>query len=98
MSKITLEMKSDRINAIISDYCTQDDLRDIEKDGQEELVDIRVFNLMETMYPDNKIIAQIKKKEPVYKLLKSKQNENRRGKSDITLFNYFGNIVLAKLT
>lgn len=91
MSKITLEMKSDRINAIISDYCTQDDLRDIEKDGQEELVDIRVFNLMETMYPDNKIIAQIKKEEPVYKLLKSKQNENRRGKSDITLFNYFGN-------
>ena len=91
MSKITLEMKSDRINAIISDYCTQDDLRDIEKDGQEELVDIRVFNLMETMYPDNKIIAQIKKEEPVYKLLKSKQNENRRGKRDITLFNYFGN-------
>ena len=74
MSKITLEMKSDRINAIISDYCTQDDLKDIEKDGQEEMVDIRVFNLMETLYPDNKIIAQIKKDEPVYKLLKSKQN------------------------
>lgn len=91
MSKLTLEMKSDRINAIISDYCTQDDLKDIERDGQEELVDIRVFNLMETMYPDNKIIAQIKKEEPVYKLLKSKKNENRRGKSDITLFNYFGN-------
>lgn len=91
MSKITLEMKSDRINAIISDYCTQDDLKDIEKDGQEEMVDIRVFNLMETLYPDNKIIAQIKKDEPVYKLLKSKQNENRKGRSDITLFNYFGN-------
>lgn len=91
MSKITLEMKSDRINAIISDYCTQDDLKDIEKDGQEEMVDIRVFNLMETLYPDNKIIAQIKKDEPVYKLLKSKQNENKKGRSDITLFNYFGN-------
>ena len=91
MSKITLEMKSDRINAIISDYCTQDDLKDIEKDGQEEMVDIRVFNLMETLYPDNKIIAQIKRDEPVYKLLKSKQNETKKGRSDITLFNYFGN-------
>lgn len=37
MSKITLEMKSDRINSIISDYCTQDDLKDIEKDSQEEM-------------------------------------------------------------
>lgn len=91
MSKLTIEMKSDRINAIISDYCTQDDLKDIEKDAQEEMIDIRVFNLMESMYPDNKIVAQIKKDEPVYKLLKSKQNENKRGKSDITLFNYFGN-------
>lgn len=72
MSKITLEMKSDRINSIISDYCTQDDLKDIEKDSQEEMVDIRVFNLMETMYPDNIIVAQNKKNEPVYKLLKSK--------------------------
>lgn len=91
MSKITLEMKSDRINSIISDYCTQDDLKDIEKDSQEEMVDIRVFNLMETMYPDNIIVAQNKKNEPVYKLLKSKQHEGKRGRSDITLFNYFEN-------
>lgn len=91
MSKITLEMKSDRINSIISDYCTQDDLKDIEKDSQEEMVDIRVFNLMETMYPDNIIVAQNKKNEPVYKLLKSKQHDGKRGRSDITLFNYFEN-------
>ena len=91
MSKITLEMKSDRINAIISDYCTQDDLKDIEKDSQEEMVDIRVFNLMENLYPDNKIVAQNKKNEPVYMLLKSKQHESKRGRSDITLFNYFSN-------
>ena len=91
MSKITLEMKSDRINAIISDYCTQDDLKDIEKDSQEEMVDIRVFNLMETMYPDNTIVAQNKKNEPVYMLLKSKQHDGKRGRSDITLFNYFEN-------
>lgn len=91
MSKITLEMKSDRINSIISDYCTQDDLKDIEKDSQEEMVDIRVFNLMETMYTDNIIVAQNKKNEPVYKLLKSKQHDGKRGRSDITLFNYFEN-------
>lgn len=91
MSKITLEMKSDRINSIIPDYCTQDDLKDIEKDSQEEMVDIRVFNLMETMYPDNIIVAQNKKNEPVYKLLKSKQHDGKRGRSDITLFNYFEN-------
>lgn len=91
MSKITLEMKIDRINSIISDYCTQDDLKDIEKDSQEEMVDIRVFNLMETMYPDNIIVAQNKKNEPVYKLLKSKQHDGKRGRSDITLFNYFEN-------
>lgn len=91
MSKITLEMKSDRINSIISDYCTQDDLKDIEKDSQEEMVDIRVFNLMETMYPDNIIVAQNKNNEPVYKLLKSKQHDGKRGRSDITLFNYFEN-------
>jgi len=91
MSKITLEMKSDRINSIISDYCTQDDLKDIEKDSQEEMVDIRVFNLMETMYPDNTIVAQNKKNEPVYMFLKSKQNEGKKGRSDITLFNYFEN-------
>lgn len=91
MSKITLEMKSDRINAIISDYCTQDDLKDIDKDSQEEMVDIRVFNLMENLYPDNMIVAQNKKNEPVYMLLKSKQHESRRGRSDITLFNYFAN-------
>lgn len=91
MSKITLEMKSDRINSIISDYCTQDDLKDIEKDSQEEMVNIRVFNLMETMYPDNIIVAQNKKNEPVYKLLKSKQHDGKRGRSDITLFNYFEN-------
>ena len=91
MSKITLEMKSDRINSIISDYCTQDDLKDIEKDSQEEMVDIRVFNLMETMYPDNIIVAQNKKNEPVYKLLKSKQHDGKRGRSDIKLFNYFEN-------
>ena len=91
MSKITLEMKNDRINSIISDYCTQDDLKDIEKDSQEEMVDIRVFNLMETMYPDNIIVAQNKKNEPVYKLLKSKQHDGKRGRSDITLFNYFEN-------
>lgn len=91
MSKITLEMKSDRINSIISDYCTQDDLKDIEKDSQEEMVDIRVFNLMETMYPDNIIVAQNKKNEPVYKLLKSKQHDGKRGRNDITLFNYFEN-------
>lgn len=91
MSKITLEMKSDRINSIISDYCTQDDLKDIEKDSQEEMVDIRVFNLMETMYPDNIIVAQNKKNEPVYKLLKSKQHDGKCGRSDITLFNYFEN-------
>ena len=84
-------MKSDRINAIISDYCTQDDLKDIEKDSQEEMVDIRVFNLMENLYPDNKIVAQNKKNEPVYMLLKSKQHESKRGRSDITLFNYFSN-------
>ena len=83
MSKITLEMKSDRINSIISDYCTQDDLKDIEKDSQEEMVDIRVFNLMETMYPDNIIVAQNKKNEPVYKLLKSKQHDGKRGRSDM---------------
>ena len=91
MSKITLKMKSDRINSIISDYCTQDDLKDIEKDSQEEMVDIRVFNLMETMYTDNIIVAQNKKNEPVYKLLKSKQHDGKRGRSDITLFNYFEN-------
>ncbi|MCI8965153.1 MAG: N-6 DNA methylase [Clostridia bacterium] len=91
MSKIVLEMKNDRIKSIISDYCTQSDLKDIEIDGEEEFVDIRVFNLMETMYPDNIIVPQIKKEADVYKFLKSKSSSNRRGRSDITLFDYFGN-------
>lgn len=91
MKKLVLEMKSERINAIITDYCTQDNLKDIEVDGEEEFVDIRVFNLMETLYPDNIVVPQIKRDADVYKYLKSKNNNNRRGRSDITLFDYFGN-------
>lgn len=91
MSKLILEMKNERINSIVTDYCTQDNLKDIEVDGEEEFVDIRVFNLMETLFPDNIVVPQIKKEAEVYKYLKSKSKTNRRGRSDITLFDYFGN-------
>lgn len=88
---LEIKMKIDRIHAIVSDYCTQDDLKDIEYDGVEENVDVRVFNLMEALYPDEKIVSQTKKNQDVYKYVKSKNRTGRKGKSDITLFNYFGN-------
>ncbi|MBR1598401.1 MAG: N-6 DNA methylase [Lachnospiraceae bacterium] len=88
---IKLKMKIDRIHAIVSDYCTQDDLKDIENDGVEANVDVRVFNLMEALYPGETIVTQIKKNQEVYKYLKSKKGTGNKGKSDITLFNYFGN-------
>ncbi len=88
---LEIKMKIDRIHAIVSDYCTQDDLKDIEYDGAEENVDVRVFNLMEALYPGEKIVPQTKKDQDVYKYLKSKKGTGKKGKSDITLFNYFGN-------
>lgn len=90
-NEMDLELRIDRIHTISTDFCTQADLKDIEDDGEEENVDIRVFNLMESLYPDNQIIAQKKKKEPVYKLIKSKNETGNMGKSDVTLFNYFNN-------
>lgn len=89
--KIEMQLKLDRIHTISTDYCTQDDLKTIEIDGEEENVDIRVFNLMESLYPDNSIVAQKKKSKEVYSYLKSKQKTGAKGRSDITLFNYFGN-------
>lgn len=59
-------MTLDRINAILTDFCSQEDLGIIEENGNEENVDLRVFNLMETMYPDNKIVVQSLKNEEVY--------------------------------
>ncbi len=93
MSKIKIEMKKDRIHSIISDYYTQDDLSKINFDESEETVDIRVFNLMESLYPNNSIVAQNKKDADVYKWLKSKNNKfatQKRGRCDITLYDYFG--------
>lgn len=94
MSKLKIEMKNDRIYDIVSDYCTQDDLSKIEDNESEEMVDIRVFNLMESLYPSNTIVSQNIKDEEVYKLLKSKNpkfGNKQRGRCDISLFNYFGN-------
>ena len=82
-------MTLDRINAILTDFCSQEDLGTIEKNGNEENVDLRVFNLMETMYPDNKIVVQNLKNEEVYSYLKSKRKSGKKGRSDITLFNYY---------
>ena len=90
-SEMELKLKIERIHAIISDYCTQEDLRDIEEDGSEANVDIRVFNPMESLYPDKKVVPQNKKDKDVYKYIKSKKGTGRKGRSDITLFNYFGN-------
>lgn len=91
MSKISMNLSIERIHAITKDCFNQDDLKGIEVDGAEETVDIRVFNLMETMYPEKKVIAQFIKNEPVYDLIKSKQGTGAKGRSDITLFNYFNN-------
>lgn len=90
-NKLKIELNIDRINSIISDYCIQDDLKDIELYGEEEHIDIRVFNLIETLYPENKVVVQKIKNEPVYNFLKSKQGTGKKGRSDITLFNYFNN-------
>ena len=86
-----LELRLDRIHSIITDYCTQKDLEDIYVGGEEEHVDIRVFNLMETMYPDKMVVTQILKDKEVYSYLKSKSKTGKRGRSDITLYNYFNN-------
>lgn len=89
--KIELTMSVDRINAILTDFCSQEDLGNIEMSGDEENIDLRVFNLMETMYPENKIVVQGLKKEKVYSCIKSKKQTGKKGRSDITLFNYFKN-------
>lgn len=90
-NKLTMSLSLDRIHAITSDYCTQEDLKDIEVNSDEAAVDIRVFNLMESMYPGKKIVAQKIKGESVYDLIKSKQGTGKKGRSDLTLFNYFEN-------
>lgn len=89
--KINLTMSIDRINAILTDFCSQEDLGNIEMSGDEENIDLRVFNLMETMYPENRIVVQGLKKEKVYSYIKSKKKTGKKGRSDITLFNYFKN-------
>lgn len=89
--KLTLNYSLERIHAITSDYCVQQDLKDIDLKSDEETVDIRVFNLMESLYPGKAIAAQKLKDEPVYDYIKSKQGTGKKGRSDITLFNYFDN-------
>lgn len=79
--KINLQLKLERIHTISTDFYTQDNLKNIEINGEEENVDIRVFNLMESLYPDNSVIAQKKKSKDVYKYIKSKQKTGAMGRS-----------------
>lgn len=89
--EVNLELKLERIHAITTDFCTQEDLEDIYIDGEEEHVDIRVFNLMENLYPNEKIVPQTLKDVEVYSYIKSKRKTGKKGRSDITLYNYFKN-------
>lgn len=91
MHEQTLYLNIDRINSIITDFCTQEKLTPISENEAESAVDIRVFNLMENLYSGNKVVSQTLKDQPVYDLIRSKTKKGNKGRSDITLFNYFGN-------
>ena len=81
MSKITLEMKSDRINSIISDYCTQDDLKDIEKSIQQIKTLIEAWQLDEADLNQTDINAMqvlLKENQELKKQLEDKTQDYKR--------------------